>query len=151
MKIECSIDEQELMDVIGQKLDAVRVPCQEAMADAMYDMVMENMGQEDGAYRVVWKKDLNPKYVKWLQKKGKGRSFATLVLDGTLRDSVEKRSFTDYAEVFSDCDYAAAHQWGEGKMPQRTFFPMTNDGVSLKAQEVCKKACQNKLNELLSR
>lgn len=58
-----------------------------------------------------------------------GERTPTLQLSGELQQSIKiEASNGDHASVFTDNDYASAHQWGiPGRLHARPFFPLIGD------------------------
>ena len=153
MNISLELDSRELNDVVFEKLNAARVPCQDAMADRVYEIVDSNIGN-DGKYRPKeWEQLRSARYAK-----KQGRSFATLHQDvppgGELRASVYPiKGGEEYAEVTTDCKYAATHQFGDESrnIAERPFFPFINGEVTDLVKAECMQVCEDQLNELLNK
>lgn len=110
--------------------DELRVTAQSAMAETFLGITRNNFG--------VWGVDrpeewpaLTPKYSKRVD-----RTYATLYSTGNwnsgfLFESIQwDGSNPDYGIVWSDCPYAATHQFGDmdRNIPARQFMPITADG-----------------------
>lgn len=86
---------------------------------------MENFGASGVDRPWAWA-PLSPAYAKKV-----GRSYATLVVTGALRNSVKKTEGQDCAVVSmsdSDVPYATRHHRGSGNLPARRVFPLNEDG-----------------------
>lgn len=144
MTVEVSIDEAQLQEVFNRSLESVKIPVQTAMAETFEVMVKTNIGAVGGEFRPAdWPALMGDKTKDGGRKvpskyaKRVGRLYATLSGKDdpkrkggkvTLEDSIDHDNFDDYSVVYSrGCEYAAAHQYGEGKMPPRPFFPMTGE------------------------
>jgi phage gpG-like protein len=104
----------------------IRPRCQLAGAEAFRVLVLNNFGHDHHPNdRPVQWKDLNPKYAK---RKHGGDVDPTLILTGLLKNSVQIESRPEYAEVYTNVDYATAHQQGGEHLPARPFFPMDESG-----------------------
>ena len=115
------------------------------MAGRFREIVMENFG-ETGTDRPEEWPALSPKYAKRV-----GREEATLFVTGTLMNSVEIDPYNpDAAVVSTKCSYAMAHQYGEGNMPKRPFFPMTDLELTPYAEQQVMEAAQHEAERLLA-
>lgn len=106
----------------------IRPRLQLAGAEAFRELVLNNFGAEHhpNDRPVPWK-SLTLKYAK---RKHAGNTDPTLILTGLLKNSVQVESRPEFAEVYSNVDYAMAHQEGasEHNLPARPFFPMDESG-----------------------
>lgn len=149
MNVEVSIDELGLEELVNGRINEIRIPVQTAMAEVFELMVKQNIGGEYGEFRPhEWDK-LSKGYAKRVK-----RPYATLELSGGLLGSIGAEHAEDASTVFSiGCDYAAAHQYGEGFMPPRPFFPMTGDAgdeeITPQALNEVETAARLKIEELL--
>ena len=149
MNATLTIDEPAFLNSIMAEFQKVKVPCQAAMANAFYEVVMKNFGSGDGEDRPIsWiglgKGVPGSKYAKKV-----GREVATLELDGELAASVwPVGEMEEYATVSTTNQYASAHQWGEGNQPPRPFFPITGpegETVTQFTTQKCVDACEAEL------
>lgn len=106
---------------------AARPAVNEAMANAFYDVVMNNFGPF-GLDRPDWEKStLSPAYAKKV-----GRPIATLVLTGALKSAVQKGGSEGESVTVSvsnsSVPYATVHQLGSARMPARPYFPIERNG-----------------------
>jgi phage gpG-like protein len=113
----------------------------ERVASALHSHTLKNLGDEGidrphqwEELRSNWKKVVN-------------RTHATLYWKGNLARSIQHDGLVEYAIVFSDSPYAAAHQFGEGKMPERPFLPMVGDNLTAMAEAVAIEAVESALAE----
>ena len=110
--------------------DNIKVVAQDAMAIRLSDIVLQNFGTEGIDRPTEWPQ-LHPVYAATHHD---GDRTPTLVLSGELRSSIDvELGKPEYASVFTNCPYAAAHQYGESEnpdqnLPARPFFPITEDG-----------------------
>lgn len=99
---------------------------QGAMGEKLFEIVRFNIGKEGVDRPRSWAA-LSPKYAKRV-----GRDYATLDLTGALAGAIKfDNSNPDFASVsISDSDviYATSHQWGDGHLPARPYFPMSISG-----------------------
>lgn len=145
MTVEIAIDESELVNLVTNEFDKIRVPVQDAMAERFEIMVKQNIGSQDGDYRPTEWSPLSKGYAKRV-----GRPYATLKLTGELENSIARESSSDEASVVCSISYAAEHQYGEGKLPARPFFPIMSGEFTDIAVEQCVDAAKVKLQELLN-
>ena len=102
--------------------------------DLMHDVTYEfwsitrmNFGTSGIDRPVSWP-PLSEKYIKQLRRKSFGTPLIpTLLRAGTLINSIRIGRITESeGHVWTDCPYAAVHQFGLAKMPWRPFFPITS-------------------------
>lgn len=98
---------------------------QNAMAIPLADIIFNNFGYGGQDRPVEWPV-LSRGYAHEFHG---GDETPTLQLSGALQDSVKiEPSNGEYARVFTDNEYAEAHQWGvPGKLHARPFFPLFGD------------------------
>jgi phage gpG-like protein len=145
MTFELDIQNLNFAEQIQARFDEIKVPIQAAMAGRFREIVMGNFG-ETGTDRPEEWPTLSPKYAKRV-----GRDEATLFVTGTLMDSVEIDPYNpDAAVVSTKCPYAMAHQYGEGNMPKRPFFPMTDLELTPYAEQQVMEAAQHEAERLLA-
>lgn len=97
-----------------------------AMAKAFWEITRANIGPNGVDRPKPWP-PLSESYKKKLREKSFGTPLIpTLLRAGTLLNSIRIISESNYAIVFSDCPYAAAHQYGYGpkRLPARPYFPV---------------------------
>jgi phage gpG-like protein len=102
-----------------------------AVARRLKEMTQENFGPEG-----PWRPEEWPPYARDYPKDDKFEGGpATLIRSGQLRRSIYVSVTDNYAEVGSDVEYAAAHQFGyaPGNLPARPYFPIhgTRSGFTL--------------------
>ena len=135
---------------IQDTFDAVKVMCQAAMANRFATIVDRNFGFSGEARPETWP-ILSYDYAK---KFHDGQRIPTLQLTDALRQSIQiDDNSHDAAVVWTDCPYAADHQFGnpEKNLPARPFFPMDSAGfITPYAEAECLEACANELNRQLS-
>jgi phage gpG-like protein len=130
-----------------------------AMAARFKMICVQNLG-EGGIDRPVQWKSLSDRYAKRVN-----RSFATLDTDigkspyngrrptGTLSRSIRINVGNDSAVIYVDPEevpYAYDHQFGEGHMPARPFFPMTEIGLTPYAEQELIAVAEEILESALS-
>lgn len=144
MNITLDIDANALGKAVEVELSRIKVPCQDAMADRVYEMIDANIG-DTGKFRPHEWAPLSKGYAKKV-----GRPHATLHLTGKLRASVDMiKGNEDAAVVFTDNEYAPYHQLGTEKMPDRPFFPVANGELTDVAVAECLKVCEQTIKELV--
>jgi phage gpG-like protein len=149
MTAEIYIDSQAFASSIMAEFNRVKIPCQAAMAEAVMETTRNNFGQSGEDRPVEWEALKDSRYAKKV-----GRDYATLNLNGELESSITfDGSNADAAVVYCDNEpvYATAHQYGEGRMPERPFFPivpMSNE-LTPTMQAKCLDVCDRTLTELL--
>lgn len=116
----------------------------EAMGSAFHTIVLQNFGDSGVDRPTAWPA-LSPRYAKRVK-----RSHATLVLSGELMRSVKSEATSDHAHIWSDTEYSAAHQFGEGRMPERPFFPIQGDSLTDYAEQQIVEAVQRTLADTFS-
>ena len=151
MNVEVSIDDLAIDDSVRDRIDEIKIPVQQAMAEVFEVMVKLNLGEEKGEFRPAEWSPLSAKYAKRVK-----RPYATLVLTHELENSVRSFATDEAGFVVSEgCDYAAAHQYGDESrhLPARPFFPMTgqrgDEEITPQAYEEVRQAAEIKINELL--
>jgi phage gpG-like protein len=139
-----------LVDLLAAEFQAAKVAGQAAMAEKFFEITRENFGN-DGIDRPIEWPALSPKYAKRV-----GREHATLFVSGELEASLTWQSTPEYAEVFTDSEYAEVHQFGGGNhIPARPFMPLKNASAVEDAEltdfaaEQVIKAAENAINERL--
>ena len=156
MTATLTIDEPAFLNSIMAEFQKVKVPCQAAMAEAFRSVVDGNLGDKD--FKDIphdWD-GLSSKYAKRI-----GRAYPTLRMNGVeaaimgaepnlLYDSTRiEVTNPDFATVYNDCEYASAHQFGEGNMPPRPFFPISGNEVLPYTTQKCLDACEAELERKL--
>lgn len=130
MTAQLVIDTSRFEQDLSAIFDGIKEPCQIAMAESFKEVVNANLGDEGMTERRKDWIDLKSRYAKRV-----GRSNPTLRLSFSeaakvggvpeqLYHSTQISSSKDAAVVFNDCEYADAHQFGGGNMPERPFFPI---------------------------
>jgi phage gpG-like protein len=138
------------LENLARRLESeIRSRVQLAGAGAFRELVLNNFGHEHHPNdRPVQWKDLSSKYAK---RKHGGDVDPTLVLTGLLKNSVQIESRREFAEVYSDVDYATAHQEGGEHLPARPFFPMDAGGNATQfAEEHMMRAMESELEAALN-
>lgn len=126
MTFELDINELSLGGLAEDVFQRIKVPVQAAMAGRFRELVLQNFGETGTDRPIEWESLRSEKYARKV-----GRDYATLYVDGKLMDSIEVDPYNpDAASVFTNCEYAVAHQWGDESknLAARPFFPMSNDG-----------------------
>ena len=126
MTFELDINELSLGGLAEEVFQQVKVPVQAAMAGRFRELVLQNFGETGTDRPIEWEALRSEKYARKV-----GRDYATLYVEGKLMDSIEVDPYSpDAASVFTNCEYAAAHQWGDESrnLAARPFFPMSKDG-----------------------
>jgi phage gpG-like protein len=125
------------------EFNRIKVPCQDAMADRVYEIVDSNIG-DTGKFRPHEWAALSEKYAKRV-----GRTHATLHLTGELRSSVDMaKGSPEASAVFTNSPIAVYHQNGTEKMPDRPFFPIANGEVTDEAVAECLKVCEATIKDM---
>lgn len=127
---------------------AVREQVQEAMALRLKSIINNNLGVVGEDRPNAWAA-LSQKYAKRV-----GRAYATLYDTGRLSRSVKHASYPEYAIVYQDyaeAQYGEAHQYGEGHMPVRKFFPVQGDSLTAHSESEVIAAAAAQLMESLRR
>lgn len=102
-----------------------RMRLQLAGANRFADIVRNNFGFSGENRPAPWP-DLSPRYA---NRYHGGVTIPTLILSGDLEKSIEVQSQPEFEEVFTENEYALAHQEGNGAgLPARPFFPMDEAG-----------------------
>lgn len=137
MMVEYELDAAWVAAELGEQVASllndpdVRMYVQEAMALRLKQLVQDNLGIVGRDRPKEWA-PLNKRYAKRVM-----RPYATLYVSGQLSRSIKHASYPDYAIVYqdyADCPYGEVHQDGEGKMPERPFFPIVNGELTPMAQ-----------------
>ncbi len=123
-----NVNVQVDLEPLLQKLEALKPPVQAAMAQALYDIVINNFGATGVDRPWPWKELRNKEYARKM-----GRSFATLFVTGKLRDTVEQdNSNPEFSTVSmgntDKVSYALAHHFGAGLLAARRVFPIQENG-----------------------
>jgi phage gpG-like protein len=133
----------------------------ERVASALHSHTLKNLGDEGIDRPKEWPKLKDKGWIRVAGRTHKkkfrtdggywidvvGRDYATLYWKGNLARSIQHDGLVEYAIVFSDSPYAAAHQFGEGKMPERPFLPMVGDNLTAMAEAVAIEAVESALAE----
>jgi len=149
MNVTLDIDSEAFAQSVGAELAALKVPCQAAMADVVFETTRSNFGASGKDRPIEWEALRDERYAKKV-----GRDYATLHLKGTLEESIDLDSSNEDAAIVFCMDepvYAKAHQEGIGNMPERPFFPIipkSNDLTPATTAE-CLSACAAVLEERL--
>ena len=144
MTVELEVDVSNFTQSLEQKFNEIKVPVQQAMAEVFEVMVRMNIGAEEGEYRPSEWSPLSAKYAKRVK-----RPYATMKLTGTMESTIKSGSDEDAGYVTCGTEYAGAHQYGEGKMPERPFFPIAGGEFTEQAKDECLSAARIKLEEVL--
>jgi len=127
ININIEVNVNVFLGPVIERLESIRQPVQSAMADAYCGVVLENFGASGVDRPWAWA-PLSPSYAKKV-----GRSYATLVVSGALKNSVKKTDGRECSTVSmsdSDVSYATRHHHGGGNLPARRVFPIREDGSS---------------------
>jgi phage gpG-like protein len=143
-----SITISGLDELLTDELRELKQAAQAAMAEKFFEITRENFG-DNGVDRPIEWPALGFKYAMRV-----GREHATLFLTGELEASIQiDSSNPDFAEVFTENEYAAAHQLGTQQLPARPFFPIVGDmqlesaQLTNFAQEEVLKAAQQAIDK----
>lgn len=113
--------------ILAEELRILKIVGQAAMAEKFFEITRENFG-DTGVDRPLEWANLSPKYARRV-----GRDHATLFLSGELESSLNfDGTNPEFSEVWTDNDYALAHQFGNPSrnLPPRPFMPLTNESDS---------------------
>lgn len=115
-----------MLEAVAQTLESeVRPRLQMAGATRFAGIVRNNFGFAGEDRPAAWP-ELSPRYAK---RHHGGVTVPTLILSGELEQSIQVESQPEYAEVFTENEYAIAHQEGNDRgLPARPFFPMDEAG-----------------------
>ena len=145
MNFSLSIDTRSIEGLAEAKFNELRQPVQAAMAERFFDITRSNFGATGVDRPTEWPA-LSPRYAKRVD-----RDYATLFVSGVLESSVQWASSPSEAIVWTDNEYAPAHQWGDGHIPARPFMPIYRTGdLTPFAQAECVQAAQDEINRLLN-
>lgn len=136
---------------VKDRIKAAQPKAELAMAETFQECVLSNFGAT-GKFR-PWSgwPPLSPAYAKKV-----GRDYATLEVSGRLKANVAiELNGAGNFEVTSADDrvpYATVHQYGGGNnIPQRQYFPMTDDGqVYRQVEDIVQRAAEDALMKELS-
>jgi phage gpG-like protein len=95
---------------------------------------------------------LSPFTIRYYKEKGISPLVPTLLRAGTLMNSIRLRVDNDqYAEVFTTCDYAATHQFGNPFLgvPARPYFPVIDDRLTPYAEARILAKLEAKLQQMI--
>lgn len=149
MTVTFDIDAPAFAQSLKEQFQAVKEPCQFAMAEAFKSVADNNIG-DDGEDRPIGWHNLSEKYAKRV-----GRSHATLFLDMAeaaklrkesgllLNSTVISQNNQDAAIVENGCEYAMQHQ------NTRPFFPIIDGEVTPYTTQKCVDACEKALEGAL--
>lgn len=104
--------------------DSDRMRMQASMANRMASIIDNNFGQSGEDRPSAWPQ-LNDRHARRFHG---GDTTPTLELSNDLRTSIRIDNDVDAASVWTENEYAAAHQWGNAHIPPRPFFPMSEQG-----------------------
>lgn len=114
----------------------------EAIGDEVCYITWENFG-EAGSNRPFGWPPLSPKYQKAIGYYGPPK----LILNGDLISSVKVQELTDdTVTVGSDIEYASIHQFGEGIVPARPYFPFYGDAIG---DATMTPFCERRVNQVV--
>lgn len=100
------------------------------MGRTFLEITRSNFGVNKPHRPNVWPA-LSERYKKQLRRKSFGTPLVpTLLRKGTLMNSIRIRVDNSSAIIWTDCPYAAVHQFGHGSIPVRGYFPVENGGVT---------------------
>ena len=124
MRFSVKLDESNPL-ISEALLREVKQTWQAAAANRFATIVHRNFGQTGEDRPTQWP-SLSKDYANEFHG---GSRIPTLFLTGELQQSVQIQDTNiEYSEVFTENEYAEAHQWGEGNLPARPFFPMNEEG-----------------------
>ena len=147
---------------LARRLAAARQPVQAAMADTFFGVVESNFGSTGWDRGNDWQR-LSPSYAKKV-----GRTFATLLVTGALKATLQKESNGEGSATVSmgntgQVPYALAHhhgrpsnfgwtQPGSGELPARRVFPLNpfNDEVNDRTKRLVEQAAKLAAKGVLS-
>ena len=155
MMVALDINANDLVALVQQEFNRVKVPCQAAMAKEFHRIVIANFEQDGGEDRPEEWEKLRYMYAEAVHG---GDRTPRLQLSGDLLASIDiGDTEMDAASVFTYNPYASFHQNGGvsefgGKsynIPARPFFPIVGEEVTPYTTDKCVAACEEKLTELL--
>lgn len=115
--------ERDIFTTFGAEM---KVRVQDSMAHRFAGIIHQNFGSSGEDRPHEWQ-TLSENYALDYHD---GDRTPTLQLTGELQSSIEiEEGNPEGSSVFTNNEYAAAHQWGiKGKLHARPFFPMNEDG-----------------------
>lgn len=124
------------------------------MGETLAQLTRENFGATGISRPHEWEALRDERYARKV-----GRDYATLYVTGDLFNSIECQEpignmVTVIAGQGDSERYASAHQFGEGKMPERPFFPVVGDfdtKLTPYAEARITEAANNELERIFSR
>lgn len=140
--------ERQLAEAVNRALSnsEVLAAVNGAMASRLHDIVLKNIGDTGIDRPNAWA-PLSKRYAKRVK-----RSHATLRVSGDLIRSIRSAADWSHGEVWQDdssVEYGPAHQFGEGHMPLRPFFPIVGDGLTEFAEAQLTEAAQTALDDAM--
>ena len=109
---------------LERALPQIKRAVHRAMARKFWEMTRANFGTS-GRYRPSDWAALSESYLKKLKRKSFGTPLVpTLLRAGTLINSIRLRADERAGVVWTDIPYAGVHQFGEGHVPARPYFPV---------------------------
>ena len=147
MNIELTFDETELVRIANEQLPPVKIPCQAAMAWRFAEITHHNFGNDGEDRPALWPA-LTAKYAREFHQ---GVQTPKLILTGELQDSIKiDASHAEAATVFTQNEYATMHQFGDGPVPARPFFPIVGSDFTPYTTAQCLESCATELQRRLS-
>jgi phage gpG-like protein len=146
MNATLKLNPDDLQRDIENQLGTVTSPAENAMAQRFWQITRSNFGYFGIDRPYTWP-PLSARYSRKV-----GRTVATLIVSGHLRDSVHIEDGNKVVVNSDDCPYALAHAYGSRKtnLPPRMYFPIDAQGQPLPwTAEQLAQAAQAKINSLL--
>lgn len=118
----------------------IKHKAQVSMALAFHETVDNNFGIGPGEDRPLEWPLLSPWYAEIAHD---GDRTPKLQLTGVLQGSIEVDEFSTEASVYTDCEYAEKHQFGDPsiRLPARPFFPLEGSKDSSEVTELTTQKC----------
>ena len=117
-----------------------------------WNITRESFGANKPNRPAPWP-ELSESYKKELREKSFGTPLVpTLLRTGTLMNSIRLAVDNDqYAVVWTDCDYASEHQFGNPFLgvPARPYFPVINDQLTPYAENRIRQKLEAKLQQMI--
>lgn len=136
---EIQIKSDDIERLINKVNNITFIPMLEEMGSYQKESVLLNFEYQGRPKK--WA-PLSENYRKW--KLSHGYTDRILILHGRLRQSINKKVYTDMVKIYSGVKYGVYHQTGTRKMPQRPFLVVQKDDV-----KVLTKIANNYIEKLL--